>query len=187
MFGRFCSYEILYVRWHCSFVCRLHMVRRCLVSMDRTMTGGLHLLILRLCMRVVENPMEGMESTYLILFHRFKYNTFILNLLWCYLFEGTRCSITSSTRARWRFREEVRRGLLLVAPVALLRILQKLSDYEKSLATSGAAKGSGGILEATCCTTRILCYSVSTTASTDTSKFKKIFHFKLCIDLKHWH
>jgi hypothetical protein len=32
-------------------------------------------------LRVVENPMEGMDSTYLILFHRFKYNTFILNLL----------------------------------------------------------------------------------------------------------
>jgi hypothetical protein len=56
------------------------MVRQCLVSTDRTMTGGPHLLILRLCMQVVENPMEGVDSTYLILFHRFKYNTFILNL-----------------------------------------------------------------------------------------------------------
>jgi hypothetical protein len=56
------------------------MVRRCLVSTDRTMTGGPHLLILRLCMQVAENPMEGVDSTYLILFHRFKYNRFILNL-----------------------------------------------------------------------------------------------------------
>jgi hypothetical protein len=48
------------------------MARRCLVSIDRTTTGGPHLLVLRLCMQVVEN---------LMLFHRFKYNTFVLNLL----------------------------------------------------------------------------------------------------------
>jgi hypothetical protein len=57
------------------------MARRCLVSIDRTTTGGPHLLVLRLCMQVVENLMEGVDSTYLILFHRFKYNTFVLNLL----------------------------------------------------------------------------------------------------------
>jgi hypothetical protein len=45
------------------------MVRRCLVSMDQTMTGGPHLLLLRLCMQVVEKLMEGVDSTYLILFH----------------------------------------------------------------------------------------------------------------------
>ena len=145
MLGRFCSYEFMYVpsdvRLHCSFVWRLHMLRRCLVSTDRTTTGGPHLLILRLCMQVVENPMEGVDSTYLILFHRFKYNRLFFNLSWCYLFEGTRFSITSSTRARWRFRGEVRRGLLLVAPVALLRILQKLSNYEKSLGNIRSDKG----------------------------------------------
>ena len=73
MLGRFCSYEFMYVpsdvRLHCSFVWRLHMLRRCLVSTDRTMTGGPHLLILRLCMQVVEKLMEGEDSTYLILFH----------------------------------------------------------------------------------------------------------------------
>nr|ACG25234.1 hypothetical protein [Zea mays] len=50
---------------------RLHMARRCLVSTDQTMTGGPHLLILRLCMQVVEKHMEG-----------------------------TQCLLTSSTRAR---------------------------------------------------------------------------------------
>jgi hypothetical protein len=45
------------------------MARRCLVSMDQTMTGGSHLLILRLCMQVVEKLMEGADSTYLISFH----------------------------------------------------------------------------------------------------------------------
>jgi hypothetical protein len=45
------------------------MARRCLVSTDQTMTGGSHLLILRLCMQVVEKLMEGADSTYLILFH----------------------------------------------------------------------------------------------------------------------
>jgi hypothetical protein len=44
------------------------MARRCLVSMDQTMIGGPHLLILRLCMQVVEKLMEGTDSSYLILF-----------------------------------------------------------------------------------------------------------------------
>jgi hypothetical protein len=55
--ARLCSYEFLYVRFHCSFVWRLYMARRCLVSTDRTTTGGPHLLIHRLCMQVVENLM----------------------------------------------------------------------------------------------------------------------------------
>jgi hypothetical protein len=56
------------------------VARRCLVSTDRTMTGGPHLLILRLCMQVVEKVMEGADSTYLILFSLIEYNTCILNL-----------------------------------------------------------------------------------------------------------
>jgi hypothetical protein len=56
------------------------MARQCLVSTDQTTTGGPCLLILRLCVQVVENLMEDVDSTYLILFHRCKYNTFILNL-----------------------------------------------------------------------------------------------------------
>jgi hypothetical protein len=45
------------------------MARQCLVSTDQTMTGGPHLLILRLCMQVVEKLMEGEDSTYLIFFY----------------------------------------------------------------------------------------------------------------------
>jgi hypothetical protein len=45
------------------------MARRYLVSTNQTMTGGPHLLISRLCMQVMENLMEGADSTYIILFH----------------------------------------------------------------------------------------------------------------------
>jgi hypothetical protein len=60
------------------FVTRLMAIKSKFVI--RLMIGGPHLLILRLCMQVVENPMECVDSTYLTLFHRFKYNKFILNL-----------------------------------------------------------------------------------------------------------
>jgi hypothetical protein len=50
----------------------MHMARQCLVSTDQTTTGGPCLLILRLCVQVVENLMEDVDSTYLILFHRCK-------------------------------------------------------------------------------------------------------------------
>jgi hypothetical protein len=55
------------------------MARQCLVSTDQTMTGGPHLLILRLCMQVVENLMEGADSTYLIV-SLVECNTCILNM-----------------------------------------------------------------------------------------------------------
>jgi hypothetical protein len=57
-------------------------------------------MILRLCMQVEENLMEGVDSTYLILFQWVKCNTCILNFSCCYLFVGTRCSIMSLTRVR---------------------------------------------------------------------------------------
>ncbi len=145
MFGSLCLYGFFVCKIALFFCMRLHMARRCLVSTDQTMTGGPHLLILRLCMQVVEWKVWTLHTlSCFICMHllilRLCMSRFF-NLSWCYLFEGTRFSITSSTRARWRFRGEVRRGLLLVAPVALLRILQKLSDYEKSLGNIRSGKG----------------------------------------------
>jgi hypothetical protein len=76
------------------------MTRQCLVSTDRTTTRRPNLLILRLCMQVVESLIKDVDPTYLILFHRFKYKTCILNLSCCYFFVGTQCSIMTSTRVR---------------------------------------------------------------------------------------
>jgi hypothetical protein len=78
----------------------LHMARRCLVSTDQTMTRGLHLLILKLCMQVVEKLMEGADSTYLILFHWLSaiHVFLICRDVTCVV--GTQCLLTSSTRAR---------------------------------------------------------------------------------------
>jgi hypothetical protein len=90
-FDGFCLYENFYIGLHCSFVWRLHLARRCLVSTNRTTTGGPHLLILRLCMQLVEILMEGVDSIHLILLHRYS--------------EYVRSSCCST------------QGLLLVAPV----------------------------------------------------------------------
>jgi hypothetical protein len=54
------------------------MARRYLVSTDQTMTGGPHLLILRLCMQVVEKLMKGADSTYIV--SLVECNTCIMNL-----------------------------------------------------------------------------------------------------------
>nr|ACG27106.1 hypothetical protein [Zea mays] len=54
---------------------------------------------------------------------------------------GTQCLLTSSTRARGGFSVEVRRGLLLVAPVAPLKIQQKWSNCEKNLGETLFASG----------------------------------------------
>jgi hypothetical protein len=76
------------------------MARRCLVSTDQTMTGGPHLLILKLCMQVVEKLMKGANSTYLILFHwLIAIHVFCIRRdVTCFV--GTQCLLTSSTRAR---------------------------------------------------------------------------------------
>jgi hypothetical protein len=76
------------------------MARRCLVSTDQTMTRGPHLLILRLCMQVVENLMEGEDSTYLILFHWLSEIHVFLIYRDVTCFVGTQCLLMSSTRAR---------------------------------------------------------------------------------------
>jgi hypothetical protein len=99
-----CLVSSVYMDFLCKiaffFCMRLHMARRCLVSIDQTMTGGPHLLILRLFMQVVEKLMEGEDSTYLILFY---WLSAIHVFLICHdvtCFVGTQCLLTSSTRAR---------------------------------------------------------------------------------------
>jgi hypothetical protein len=94
------------------------MAKLCLVSTDHTTTGGPHLLILRLCMQMVENLMKGADSTYIILFYRFKYSESAVLLFVCRysMFNNV---INSSEVG---IRREVHRDLLLVAPVAPPRI-----------------------------------------------------------------
>jgi hypothetical protein len=76
------------------------MARRCLVSTNQTITGGPHLLILRLCMQVVEKLMEGAYYIYLILFHCLSAIHVFLIFRDVTCFVGTQCLLTSSTRAR---------------------------------------------------------------------------------------
>jgi hypothetical protein len=136
-------------------------------------------MILRLCMQVEENLMEGVDSTYLILFQWVKCNTCILNFSCCYLFVGTRCSIMSLTRVRWGFRGEVHRGLLLVAPISPPQIQLKLSDYERNLGTNRSNKGSRRIPWGKLCNNKPTMLLSFNNNKHSLSKLERQYHFTL--------
>ena len=160
---------------------RLHMARRWLVSTDQTMTRGPHLLILRLCMQVVENLMEGEDSTYLILFHWLSAIHVFLILSWCYLFcrytmfanviDSSQVRVQRGGSSRSAARSS-RRSTQDPAEVEQLREeLRWHQDYLKQQAVQHEYYATQIQQQQT----------LIQVSSKDNS-----FHFKICIDLKRW-
>ena len=160
---------------------RLHMARRWLVSTDQTMTGGPHLLILRLCMQVVEKLMEGEDSTYLILFHWLSAIHVFLILSWCYLFcrytmfanviDSSQVRVQRGGSSRSAARSS-RRSTQDPAEVEQLREeLRRHQDYLKQQAAQHEYYATQIQQQQT----------LIQVSSKDNS-----FHFKICIDLKRW-